>query len=200
MCITLCVCVRCAGIGLGIAQELLRQGYVVFANGRAADRLKAAFATIPEEHRARLQYVGHVACACVHGGCVANHRIAVWWCMLVRAQEFMRIVCLPGSSAARDSDNSWRCLPACKQVVSAPLSVTLLCVSAPLALPIRCCNTVRCHCSVAPCLTCSFAVGDMSDETDIIRVLAEIAVKSDGTLDVLINNAGATEQGVVRRL
>ena len=38
-----------AGIGLGIATDLLKEGYFVFANGRSAERLEKAFATLKQD-------------------------------------------------------------------------------------------------------------------------------------------------------
>ena len=42
------------GIGLGIATDLLKEGYFVFANGRSAERLEKAFATLKKDARNRL--------------------------------------------------------------------------------------------------------------------------------------------------
>ena len=42
------------GIGLAIAKDFLAQGYTVFANGRSDERLKAAYAAIPNTQRSRL--------------------------------------------------------------------------------------------------------------------------------------------------
>ena len=46
-----------AGIGLGIAADLLKEGYFVFANGRSAERLEKAFATLKQDQDVRKRLV-----------------------------------------------------------------------------------------------------------------------------------------------
>ena len=46
-----------SGIGLGIATDLLKEGYFVFANGRSADRLEKAFAELKKNQDVRQRLV-----------------------------------------------------------------------------------------------------------------------------------------------
>ena len=43
-----------AGIGLAIAKNFIKQGHVVFANGRSVERLQKAFAGLTQSERERV--------------------------------------------------------------------------------------------------------------------------------------------------